>query len=291
VWLSDGSLLVVEILAGCLTRIAPDGSKRHIAEVGGGPNGAAIGPDGRCYICNNGGSGWIERDGRRMPVAEAPRNASPGSIQRVDLDKGSVDTLYTEVDGRALRAPNDLVFDAHGGFWFTDYGKVHEHVRDRGAVYYARGDGSLIREVISPLDSPNGIGLSPDGDALYVAETYTGQILRFEIDGPGRIRGAADTPAVDTATVIGRAGVSRYPDSLAIDAAGNLCVATAGIGGILVLTPDGTSSEQLELPDPITSNICFGGPTLQTAYVTFGFSGRVVAFDWPRPGLALPFSR
>jgi len=289
--LPDGSVLVVEILGGCLTRIHADGSKQRIVQTGGGPNGAAIGPDGRCYLCNNGGSDWIEHDGLRMPIAEAPEDAQPGSIQRVALDSGRIESLYTEANGRALRAPNDLVFDAHGGFWFTDYGKVHARVRDRGAVCYAHADGSFIHEVIAPLDSPNGIGLSPDGSSLYVAETYTGQILRFEIEAPGRIRSAATLATATDATVIGRAGASRYPDSLAVDSDGYVCVATAGLGGILVLAPDGSSSEQLALPDPLTTNICFGGPELRTAYVTFGLSGRVVAFQWPRPGLSLNYAR
>lgn len=287
--LSDGSVLVVEILGGCLTRIRPDGSKQQVAQTGGGPNGAAIGPDGRCYVCNSGGFAWIEHDGQRIPVAEAPANAQPGSIQRVDLDSGQFEALYTEANGRPLRSPNDLVFDAHGGFWFTDYGKVYDRVRDRGAVCYAHADGSFIEEVIAPLDSPNGIGLSADGRALFVAETYTGNILRFEIESPGKVRRPVGAPAA--ATVIGRAGASRYPDSLAVDSAGNVCVATAGLGGILVLAPDGSSSEQLDLPDPLTSNICFGGPDLRTAYVTFGLSGRLVAFEWPRPGAPLAFVR
>lgn len=287
--LADGSVLVVEILGGCLTRVLPGGAKERVANVGGGPNGAAIGPDGACYLCNNGGSAWVERDGLRMPIAEAPPGAQSGFIQRVELGSGRVDTLYTAAAGHALRAPNDLVFDAHGGFWFTDYGKVYERSRDRGAVYYARADGSFIEEVIAPLDSPNGIALSADGHSLFVAETYTGQILRFEIESPGRIRRPAGMAA--TGTVIGRAGNSRYPDSMAVDGAGYVCVATAGIGGLLVLSPDGTSSEQLALPDPLTSNICFGGPELHTAYVTCGLSGRLVAFEWPRPGLPLNFRR
>lgn len=289
--LRDGSVLVVEILGGRLTRIHADGSKQYVAQTGGGPNGAAIGPDGCCYLCNNGGSAWIEHDGQRMPIAEAPPDAQPGSIQRVDLDSGRIEILYTEANGHALRAPNDLIFDAHGGFWFTDYGKVHERVRDRGAVCYAHTDGSFIQEVIAPLDSPNGIGLSADGGSLYVAETYTGQILRFDIEGPGRIRSATGVATAADATVIGRVGVSRYPDSLAVDSAGYVCIATAGLGGILVLAPDGSSSEQLALPDPLTTNICFGGPELRTAYVTLGLSGRLVACEWPRAGLPLNYAR
>ena len=58
VWMEDGSVLVVEIRRGTLTRVAPDGTKTVVAETGGGPNGAAIGPDGKVYVCNNGGFIW-----------------------------------------------------------------------------------------------------------------------------------------------------------------------------------------------------------------------------------------
>ena len=76
-----------------------------------------------------------------------------------------------------LRGPNDIVFDEHGGFWFTDHGKVRDRDRDVTGVFYARADGSFIEEVIFPLEGPNGIGLSPDETSLYIAETVP--------DGPG----------------------------------------------------------------------------------------------------------
>lgn len=60
--LADGSLLVVEIGGGVLTQILPDGSKRCVAETGGGPNGAAVGPDGLIYLCNNGGFEWATNE-------------------------------------------------------------------------------------------------------------------------------------------------------------------------------------------------------------------------------------
>src|SRR3546814_21083857 len=61
----DGSVIVVEIAAGRITRVRPDGTKETVAEPGGGPNGLAIGPDGKRYCCNNGGFGWVEADGLR----------------------------------------------------------------------------------------------------------------------------------------------------------------------------------------------------------------------------------
>ena len=90
-----------------------------------------------------------------------PDTWTGGSIDRVDLATGAVTTLYSEYDGRGLRAPNDLVFEAHGGFWFTDHGLRSERSTDRTGIYYAKVDGSHIAEVVFPVDAPNGIGLSP----------------------------------------------------------------------------------------------------------------------------------
>src|SRR5437763_4031180 len=69
--LADGSVLLVEIAAGTLTRVAPDGTKTVVARTGGGSNGAAIGPDGRCYVCNNGGFEWHREAGRIGPLVQA----------------------------------------------------------------------------------------------------------------------------------------------------------------------------------------------------------------------------
>ena len=85
--LPDGSIVLVEIQAGRLTRVR-DGVKQTIAELGGGPNGAAIGPDGHCYVCNNGGFEWLERNGKTYP-GEQPESYTGGSIQKVDLQTGS----------------------------------------------------------------------------------------------------------------------------------------------------------------------------------------------------------
>src|SRR5947199_171133 len=181
--LADGSVLVVAIKRGTLTRVAPDGGQTVVALTGGGPNGAAIGPDGGVYVCNNGGFEWHELGGLLVP-GNQPRDYSGGRIQRVDLATGRVEDLYTACDGRALRGPNDIVFDASGGFWFTDHGKMRERDRDRTGVFYARADGSLIREAIFPLDAPNGIGLSPDGHRLHHGLGH-GPPARDRVAAPG----------------------------------------------------------------------------------------------------------
>ena len=292
---SDGSVLVVELKRGTLTRVKPDGKKEVVAEVGGAPNGAAFGPDGKVYICNNGGLVFTEASGYTLPVPGLPPGYTGGSIQRVDLATGKVETVYTECNGHPLRGPNDLVFDATGGMWFTDFGKLEERQRDRGGVYYAKPDGSLIKEMIYPIDGPNGIGLAPGDRRLYVAQTFEGRVWQWDIPSPGELTraenaGGAFLSGPGGGTLL--AGLPGYQlfDSMAVDSAGNVCVATLINGGITVISPDGASIEHIQLPDPITTNICFGGPDLKTAYVTLLATGRLVAFDWPRPGLKLHYN-
>ena len=283
--LPDGSVLVVEIKRGTLTRVAAGGKATVVARTGGGPNGAAIGPDGKVYVCNNGGFEWHDIGGLTVPGNQAPDYAG-GRIQRVDLVTGKVEDLYTACDGRPLRGPNDLVFDATGGFWFTDHGKMRERERDRTGVFYARADGSRIREVIFPLDAPNGIGLSPDGKHLYVAETWTGRVWSWELAGPGEIVATPGFGAGGGTLLVGLPGYQLF-DSLAVDGEGNVCVATLVNGGITVVAPDGSSIEHLATGDPLTTNVCFGGRDLRTAYITLSGTGRLVAMEWPRPGLRL----
>ena len=111
-----------------------------------------------------------------------------GSIQRIDPHTGEHTTLYTACNGNKLSAPNDLVFDGHGGFYFTDLGKRYARHRDHGGVYYALPDGSKIVELAFPLLSPNGCGLSPDGTMLYVADTEGARLWAFDVEAPGVLR-------------------------------------------------------------------------------------------------------
>jgi gluconolactonase len=275
--LGDGSVLLVEIERGTLSRVTPDGAVEVVAHCGGGPNGAAVGPDGAVYVCNNGG---------RWP------GFSGGLIQRVDLDTGKAEVLYDRYDGRPLAGPNDLVFDHSGQFWFTVTGKFRDVDRDFGEVYHASPEGDRLVRTLERLDAPNGIGLSPDGRTLYFAESVTGRLYRRSIIGPGRLEAAEHHDA--RTLVCGLPGLHLL-DSLAVDAEGNICVGTLVSGRITVVAPDGSCVRQYRLPapfdDPMPTNLCFGGPDRRTAYITLSGSGRLVCCPWPVAGLELAFNR
>src|SRR5579884_1015172 len=283
--LADGSVLLVEIAAGTLTRVARDGTKNVVARPGGGPNGAAVGPDGKCYIANNGGFEWHRENGHIRPLMQA-RDYDGGRIERVDLATGAVEVLYRACGEVPLKGPNDLVFDAAGGFYFTDLGKVRRRDMDRGAVYYAKADGSFITEVASPMVTPNGIGLSPDDGTLYVAETEAARLWAFPIEAPGVVKKEPWPSPHGGRIVAGMGGYQRF-DSLAVQEDGRICVATLVNGGITVMSPDGRHVEHHPMPDPMTTNICFGGSDMRTAYITLSWTGRLVAVDWPTAGLRL----
>ena len=287
--LADGSVLVVEVRGPRVTRIIPDGGRETVTEwdrvTTAGPNGLAIGPDGAAYVANNGGFAWYERRGIWLPAAPGTGSGqSPeyitGSIDRLDPDTGEVTVLYTACAGHRLCGPNDLVFDASGGMWFTDHGKVRAHDEDRVGVFYATIDGSFARRAIFPLMGPNGIGLSPDGAVLYVAETPTGRLWAWDITGPGR---------VDHRSKRCLANTLGHFDSLGVEADGTVVVAALG-EGLCVVRPDGDIS-YVPVPGPLATNVCWGGEDLRTAYVTEAAEGLLVAYDWPRPGLPLAFGR
>jgi gluconolactonase len=283
----DGSIVLTEIEAGAITKVAPDGTTTRVAETGGGPNGLAVGPDGAFYVCNNGSCfDFIDAGGMLFP-GPLPAAWDGGSIQRVDPSTGEVTTLYTECDGQPLRAPNDLVFDAHGGFWFTDHG-VRDEVRrtsDLTGIYYAQPDGSSITMPIFPMEAPNGVGLSPDGSRLYVAETHTARLYTWDLEGPGQPI-MANPVASHGGTQLAAPGDLKLFDSLAVDAEGHVVVGTLGTGGLTDVAPDG-SHDFMALPDLLVTNVCFGGPDLRTAFVTLSAAGKLVSVAWPRPGLAL----
>ena len=282
----DGSVILVEIERQTLSRVTPDGKVHVIAALGGGPNGAAMGPGGKIYVTNNGGFNWMVRPGKTFPITQAD-DYKGGSIQIVDPETGKFETLYDACDGRRLRGPNDLVFDGAGGFWFTDLGKTRERDSDRGAVYYARADGSQDRGGHLPARAAQRHravagrrdalrGRDADGALLVVPalRARAASSPRTGRTAARRARSSSGSAATRCST--------RWPWTTT----GHICVATLITGAVSDIWPDGSRVDQYVLPDMMVTNVCFGGPELRTAFATLSMGGTLVSFEWPRPGLA-----
>ena len=255
-----------------------------------GPGGLALTAPDTAVIANNGGFLWTAVNGTTIPIdhpthTNEPHGFSGGWIEELDLRSGETRTLYDEYDGRSLRGPNDLVVDEVGGVWFTDHGKGRLESVDRGALFYAPPGGGALQRVGFPLLGPNGVGLSPDGRTVYVAETHTGRLWAWELGEPGVVR-----PSTGSLTVRhgGRCVVATpYSfDSLAVEADGRIAIGAIA-DGIVVVTPDGQEVDVHPIPDDVTTNIAFGGNDMRTAVITLSRSGRLVRCSWNRPGLRL----
>lgn len=281
---ADGSVIVVEIKAGRITRVRPDGRKEVIATPGGGPNGLAVGPDGALYVCNNGGFDWYGAEMGLMLPGHAAPDYEVGRIERIDIATGKVERLFDTVDGIKLSGPNDIVFDDAGGFWFTDLGKTRPWGHESGGLFYAKADGSLVKRVVHGPNM-NGVGLSPDGQTVYTALTHERLLLGFDITSPGEI-------APSTGLMPGRV-VTSFPgrvllDSLAVAADGTICVATlVDAPGIANCHPTDGSYDIIPFPDLLTTNIAFGGADMRDAWVCLSTTGKLAKCRWDRPGLQL----
>ena len=145
----------------------------------------------------------------------------------------------------------------------------------------------MIRSIRRGLHSPNGVGLSPKGDEVYVAETITSRVWRHQITAPGEI--APSGNLWRRGEVLGPLPGYQLLDSLAVDAAGNVCVATLISGGITSFALNGDTTFY-PVPDFATTNICFGGADMRDAWITASSTGRLYRTRWPTPGLKLAFN-
>lgn len=292
----DGSLLFVDIQQQTLSRLDTKGQTTVVAQLPGGPNGVAIGPDGAAYVCNNGGIyDFLSVPGPAgkpitVPSPIPSKNYTGGKIQRVDLNTGAVTLLYDNCKGQPLLTPDDIVFDQYGGFWFTDTGIQDQNSIRKGGLFYATIDGKSIQH-IAAIPTANGVGLSPDGTKVYVSDTAFGRLWTVTITDPAKDPCKIDPAkfAFAPADIVQTLPGLQWVDSLKVEAQGKVCVGTLITGGITIFDPADGSTERIDVPDIMTTNLCFGGADMRDVWITASSTGIIYRGRWPRPGLKLAY--
>jgi gluconolactonase len=250
----DGNLYFVNWLSSAIVRLTPEGVASEFFNTGGIPAGLAFHRDGSLYIADEG-------------------DELHGILRVVD---GQATILVNEYEGQPLNGANDLVFDRDGVLYFSDPWRS-SRANPIGGFYRLLPDAALER-IDTGLAFPNGVALSADGSAAYLAETREHRILRYAIDPEGRIG-----PREDFAHLPGGEG----PDGMAFDEAGNLYVAHYSGGRVAIFDRFGTLAGEIPIPGANVTNVAFGGSDRRTLVVTDVETASLYETRVEIPGLAL----
>jgi gluconolactonase len=184
-----------------------------------------------------------------------------GTIAVISTAGATLTTIRQDDHGKAFVAPNDLAADRNGGIYFSASGSA----ASPGGVFYL-GRDRVAREVASGIRFANGVGVSPDGATFYVAETQTGKVLAFAIKADGSLGAERDFIRLRDVITANRNGIAS-PDSLRVDAHGNLFVALYNGGGVAIVSPAGTLIRVLDVPAAHHTNLAIS-PDGTSLYIT-----------------------
>jgi gluconolactonase len=247
-----GNLLVVDIPYGRVLRVSPQGEWSVVTEYDGWPNGLKIHRDGRIFIADH-----------RL------------GIMQLDPATGTVTPVLGEVRREGFKGTNDLVFAANGDLYFTDQGQTG--LQDpSGRVYRLRADGQ-VDCLLQNVPSPNGLVLSPDEKALFLAVTRANQIWRLPLHPDGTTS--------KVAAFITLSGGLAGPDGVAIDEQGGLAVAHCGLGTVWLFDRLGEPRYRIRSCEGIsTTNLAFGGTNNRSLFITESDTGTILRAEVPVAG-------
>ena len=229
---------------GLQTFLSPSGEANVEGFREPGANGLFFDHQSRLLLCNH---------GRR-------------SIEVVQTDSKTRETLTQSFRGKKFNSPNDIVATRDGHMFFTDppYGLAGLDASNLkelpfNGVYHLAPNGK-VKLIDRKLTFPNGIAISKDGRTLYVSQSDPNKpiLMRYNLDASHKVMNK--TILFDFAAFM-KPDAHGLPDGMTLDEAGNIF--TTGPGGIYVITPEGHALGRLSL-DRASSNCSFGedGKTL-----------------------------
>lgn len=178
-------------------------------------------------------------------------------LWRID-PQGKVTVVVRDSRGKLLNGPNDVWVAPGGGLYFSDpfykrdYWKRGPKEQDREAVYYLAPDHKTLSRVADDLKQPNGLVGTPDGRTLYVTDIGAGKTYAYDIQADGTLAGK-------------RLFCSQGSDGMTLDRQGNVYLTGKGV---TVFDRQGKKIAQIDVPEPWTANVCFGGKDRRTLFIT-----------------------
>lgn len=252
---AEGRLWFVAPSIGEVRALDGDGVQRTVANTGGAPAGLHRNARGEIWIA----------DMRR-------------GILRLSND-GQVVAEITEFDGGPIRGCNDLCFDSEGNLYFTAPAGSSAD-KPVGEIFCRLADGE-VRRLDAGFAFCNGLALSADGRGLFVAETFTRSIWRYDLAGPGRVAGRSQFAVLPGEHRVG-------PDGMDFDGDGNLVATNDGEGTLDVFVSDGRLARRIFLPFRKVSNLHFAKPGSTRLILTEHENNAVWATDYGTPGQLQP---
>jgi gluconolactonase len=256
----DGTLYFVDVPAGRIFAMHPDGDFELIVEYDGHPNGLKVHRDGRVFIADY-----------------------KNGIMFLDPSTRKVEPFLTRIGNERLNGPNDLTFATNGDIYFTDQGNS-DIIRQTGRVVRVgpRGQWQIL---LAGVPSPNGLVLSPDEKTLYVAVTRTNNVWKAPLDPPN---GLLPFTHVGTTGIFIQMSGGSGPDGMAVDEAGNIAVAHSGLGCAWLFSPVGEPLYRIKSCAGLSiSNMVYGGPDRKTLYLTESSTGSILTAQMPVAGRKL----
>lgn len=210
------------------------------------------------FVEDSGGSNGLhwDHEGRLLLCADRDRK-----VLRRESD-GTMTLLLDAYDGKKLNSPNDLDLDPQGGIYFSDprFGKPDGRELDVEGVYYLPPNGSEAKQLLTNLEKPNGVAVSPDGKTLYVADNGAGQVMAYDIAQPGELanpRLFADPEGKGS------------PDGMTTDSRGNVYAAWYGANAVYVWNPAGEHIAKIAFGPDQPTNVELTADE-KTLYITGG---------------------
>jgi gluconolactonase len=247
----DGTLYASDLAHGRILRVGGTGRMEVHLEYGGAPNGLAALADGSLLIAD------YER-----------------GLLRLGPDM-SLTTLVARFRHEPFLGLSDIVVDRGGAVYVSDQGQSDLR-RPIGRVFrwhQARG----LELLLDGIASPNGVALTPAGDALYIAVTRANAVYRMPLRADGSVG--------KVGVYLHLSGGTGGPDGLAVDRRGGLAVAHYGLGRVWLFDHRGLPAGYVDTPGGDgTTNVAYGGPEWASLYITEASTGSILVADAPEPG-------